>query len=199
MKSFAIVLALVASVNTFAQVVYTDSADLSSSTTSHQIVDAEYKLIPTKVTTRPTPGCVIHSENYPENCQTTVVLESTPAIVINVSYVDSNFTSEGNLTQNLAFTLKPEDFNAADVAALKAASPAWKHPFSNAGLNFAKKNLTLNVVKAKRSIQIVDVRNSHLCSYVGDNYPEVDPSCTETVVYKTATSTVKEVSLHLKK
>src|SRR5687768_13527089 len=138
MKNFAMAIALLASVNTFAQVVYTDAADLSTSTINHTIVDAEYKLIPTQTTTRKVPGGV--------------VLASEPVVALNVAFTDTMFASEGNEVSYVTFTFKTTDFDAADVASLKAASPAWRHPFNRAGKNFAKKYFTLQVKKAARTI-----------------------------------------------
>jgi hypothetical protein len=193
MKTFALAFALLASVNTFAQVVYTDSADLSTSTIGHSLVDAEYKLIPTKTTTRKIPGCVIHSENYPENCEEVVVLQSEPVVVVTVSYKDTMFASEGNELSYAFFNFKISDFDAAEVAALKAASPLWRHPFSNAGKRFAQKHFTLSVVRAERTIQVVDVRNSTICRELESGV--IDTSCVENLVYKPATTFVKQVNL----
>lgn len=190
MKSFAMAIALLASVNTFAQVVYTDSADLSSSTHSFAIVGAQYKKIATKVEERKVPGCTITSENYPETCTEVVAVESTPVVEVNVSYVDSSFVSEGQNLSYATFTFNVADFDAADVAAL-----VGKNEFSRAGRNFAKKYFTLSVKREARKISVVDVRNSKLCISSGDNYPEVEAGCVENLVYKSATIYVNEVNL----
>lgn len=189
---FAIVLGLLATVNAFAGVIYSNTADLSSSTSQHVLADAEYKLIPTKVEYRWIPGCREDGEAS-RDCRETVVLESQPVIAVNVSYVDSMFSSEGNEKNWLTLNFKLEDFSAEDVAALKASYPTWRHPFSRAGQKFAKKNLQLQVVKATRTIQVVDVRNSKLCPVLesGETYP----NCVEHIVYKPASTTVKEVTV----
>jgi hypothetical protein len=189
---FAIVLGLLASVNSFAGVIYSNTADLSSSTSQHKLADAEYKLIPTKVEYREIPGCREDGEVQRE-CTETIVLESQPVIAVNVSYVDSMFSSEGNDKNWLTLNMKLEDFSAEDVAALKASYPTWKHPFSRAGQKFAKKNLQLQVVNAARTIQVVDVRNSKLCPVLESG--ETLPNCVEHIVYKPATTTVKEVTV----
>jgi hypothetical protein len=149
MKSLAIVFGLVAAVNSFAGVIYSNTADLSTSTTQFKLDSAEYKLIPTKTEVRPIPGCVQNGEiSHPTNCEDTIVLESQPVVHVNVSYVDPTLVSEGYDKSWIGFTFKLEDFSAEDVAALKAAYPTWRHPFSRAGQKFAKKNLSLEVKRA---------------------------------------------------
>jgi hypothetical protein len=194
MKNFAIAISLLASVNSFAQVVYSDSADLSTSTQSHTIVDAEYKVIPTKTTTKKISGCTMTAENYPETCEEVVVLASEAVVTVNVAYTDSTFATEGNMSSFASFNFKLSDFTAEDVAALKAASPAWKHPFSSAGKKFAKKNFSLQVKNVTRTISIVDVRNSQLCPVNGET-SEIAAGCVEVLNFKNVPTYVKEVSL----
>lgn len=184
---FALVLGLLASVNAFAV-----SADLSSSTTQHKLVDAEYKLIPTKVEYREIPGCRPDGEAQ-RDCTEVIVLESKPVITANVSYVDSYMTSEGNEKNWLSLNFEVSEFSAEEVASLKAAYPTWRHPFSNAGRKFARNVLSLEVKNVARTIQVVDVRNSHLCRVLENG--EQDPTCTEVIVYKPATTIVKEVTV----
>jgi hypothetical protein len=188
MKSFAIAFALLASVSSFAQVVYSDAADLSSATTNHALVDAEFKMIATKIQTTEIAGCNPYAEGSPE-CTVTTVLERTPVIVVNVSYVDPTFFSDGPAVAWLSFNFKPSDFDAADVAALKN-----KGFFSKFGQTFAKKYFSLKVVNALRTISIVDVRNSKLCTVISES-TEVESNCVESLVYKNATISVKEVNL----
>ncbi len=191
MKTLAIAFTLAASFNSFAGIVYSNTADLRTSANQIKITDAEYKLLPTKVEVRDIPGCQISESN--SICTETVVLESQPAIVVNVAYVDSMFRQEGNLKENLALNFRLEDFSADDVEALQAASPTWAHPFSTAGKAFAARNLELQVVKAQRTIQVVDVRNSKICRTLESG--EMEPGCKENIVYKPATTTVKEVTV----
>lgn len=193
MKSFAIAFALVASFNTFAGVA--KSADLSISTRNFVLADAEFKLIPTKTEIREIPGCNPNGEAG-NICTEEVVLETRPAIIANVSYDDAMFTSEGHDKQWLSLEFDLADFSADDVEALKKAYPTWKHPFSRAGQKFAKKNLELSVVRAERTIQVVDVRNSKLCPVLesGETYP----GCVERLVYKPAKTTVNEVTVSVK-
>lgn len=185
-----IALTLLASMSSFAATV-----DLSGSTTQHKLVDAEYKLIPTKVEYREIPGCREDGEAS-RDCTEVIVLETKPVIAANVSYVDSMFPQEGNEKQWLTLNFEPSEFDAADVAALKAAYPTWRHPFSNAGRRFAKNILKLEVKTAERTIQVVDVRNSKLCPVLesGETYP----NCVEHIVYKPAKTYVKEVTVSKK-
>ncbi len=193
MKTLAIAFTLAASLNSFAGVIYSDTADLSSSTVQHKIAYAEYRMVPTKTEIRQIPGCHPNGERHPVECQETVVLESEPVISVNVSYVDRMFPQEGNQKEFLTLNFSLEDFSAEDVASLKAAYPTWRHPFSRAGTNFARKNLELQVVKAQRTIQVVDVRNSHICHVGESGMPQ--PGCVEEINYKPALTYVKEVTV----
>ncbi|MCM2350222.1 MAG: hypothetical protein NDI69_09375 [Bacteriovoracaceae bacterium] len=193
MKTLAIAFALIASVNSFAGVIYSNTADLSSSTIEHKLVDAEYKLVPTKTEIRQIPGCVATGDRHPVECQETIVLESQPVVAVNISYVDHYNRQEGNQKEWLTLNFKLEDFDAEDVAELKAAYPTWRHPFSRAGSRFVRKNLELQVVKAPRTIQIVDVRNSKICRTMENG--EIEAGCVERLVYKPAQTTVKEVTV----
>lgn len=193
MKTLAIAFTLAASFNSFAGIIYSNTADLSTSATQIKITDAEYKLIATKTETRWIPGCNPNGERHPIECQETVVLESQPVITVNVEYKDSMLHEEGNLKRNLALNLRLEDFSAEDVEALKGAYPTWAHPFATAGKAFAARNLELQVVKAQRTIEVVDVQNSKICRTLESG--EIEPGCVEDIVYKPATTTVKEVAV----
>lgn len=190
MKTFAIAFALLSSVSAFAA-----SADLSISTRNFKLVDAEYKLIPTKVEYREIPGCREDGEASRE-CTETIVLETRPAVIANVSYDDSMFSSEGNQPNWLSLEIDIAELPASEVEKLKKAYPTWRHPFSRAGQKFAKNNLALSVVRAERTIQVVDVRNSKLCPILesGETYP----GCVERLVYKDAKTTVNEVTVSVK-
>lgn len=193
MKTLALAFGLMVSASSFAGVIYSNTADLPTSATQIKLTDAEYKLLPTKTEIRQIPGCNPNGERHPSECQTEVVLESQAVITANVQYVDSMNHSEGQEKSNLALNFRLEDFAAADVAALKAAYPTWRHPFSRAGQKFAKKNLELSVVLAERTIQVVDVRNSKLCRVLESG--EIEPGCEEVIVYKPAKTTVKAVTV----
>lgn len=190
MKTFAIAFALLSSVGAFAA-----TADLSISTRNIKLVDAEFKLVPTKVEYREIPGCREDGEAS-RDCTEVIVLETRPAVFANVSYEDSTFSSEGNEPNWLTLELNMADFAQEEIESLKKAYPTWRHPFSRAGRNFAKKNLSLSVVRAERTIQVVDVRNSKLCPILesGETYP----GCVERLVYKDAKTTVNEVTVSAK-
>jgi hypothetical protein len=195
MKTFVIALSLMASVSSFAGVIYSNTADLSTGTRSFKLDSAEYKLVPTKTEIRQIPGCNPNGEAG-NICTEEVVLESQAVVFVNVSYVDPMLMSEGYEKSWIGFNFKTEDFSADSVAALKAAYPTWRHPFSRAGQKFAKANLSLEVKKATRTIQVVDVRNSKLCPILesGETYP----GCVEHIVYKPATTFVNEVTVSKK-
>lgn len=193
MKTLSLALGLMVSASSFAGIIYSNSADLSTSATQIKLTDAEYKLVPTKVEVRQIPGCNPNGERHPVECQETVVLESQLVITANVQYVDTMFPSEGNEKSNLALNFRLEDFSAEDIAALKAAYPTWRHPFSRAGQYFAKKNLELQVRLAERTIQVVDVQNSTICRELESG--EIMHGCVENIVYKPAKTTVKEVTV----
>jgi hypothetical protein len=169
MKSFAIALGLMASVSSFAGVIYSNTADLSTSTTAHKIWRAKKFNLATKTEIRQIPGCIVTGDRHPVECQEEVALERTPVLMVDVEYKDAMFQSEGNEKSFVSFIL----------------------PVSNVG-----KKLTLSVKKAERTIQIVDVRNSKLCP-IGENYPEPTFNCREVINYKPAKTWVKEVSVHV--
>jgi hypothetical protein len=193
MKSFAIAFALLSSVSAFATSV---SADLSINASNFKLEGAEYKLIPTKTEIREIPGCIPNGDRHPAECQEVVVLESRPAIIAQVSYEDT-FTASEQAQNWLSLEFSPADFSAEDVQSLKAAYPTWRHPLSRAGELFAKKNLELSVVRAERTIQVVDVRNSKLCPYDVES-GETFPGCVDVLVYKPAKTTVNEVTVSIK-
>jgi hypothetical protein len=193
MKSLAIAFGLFAAVNSFAGVIYSNSADLSTGTRFFKLDSAEYKLIPTKTEIRQIPGCIPHGDRHPTECQTEIVLESQPVIRVNVSYDDPFVRSEGQEKSWIGFNLRLEEISGEDLAALKSVYPTWRHPFSRVGQRIAKKNFILEVKKSERTIQVVDVRNSRLCPVMDNGLPF--PGCVERIVYKPAKTWVTEVSV----
>lgn len=183
--------------SSFAEVMYSNTADLSSSSTHIKLVDANYVLIPTVTESRNIPGCVVGEAH--DTCTEVIVLKTEAVIQANVSYV-GDFASEGDVESFATLTFKLSDFSADQVAALKAASPAWKHPFSNAAKNFAKNfaknNLSLSVKKATKTIQVVDTKNSKLCVEVEPGI--VTSGCKEVIAYKNALTTVKTITVSVK-
>ncbi len=169
MKNFAIVLGLLASVNSFAGVIYSNTADVSASTTGHKIWRAKIFNLATKTEIRQIPGCNPNGERHPVECQEEVATERTKVLAVDVEYRDTFNNGEGNEKSFVSFVL----------------------PAADAG-----KELTLSVVRAERTIQVVDVRNSKLCPILesGETYP----GCEEILVYKPAKTWVKEVTVTAK-
>ncbi len=169
MKNFAIVLGLLASVNSFAGVIYSNSADVSVASRGHKIWRAKIFNLATKTEIRQIPGCNPNGERHPVECQEEVALERTPVLAVDVEYTDTFNQGEGNEKSFVSFIL----------------------PASDAG-----KELSLSVKKVERTIQVVDVRNSKLCPILesGETYP----NCEERLVYKPAQTWVKEVTVTAK-
>jgi hypothetical protein len=193
MKFLAIAFSMVAAVNSFAGVIYSNSADLSTGTTNFKLDSAEFKFIPTKTEIRQIPGCIPDGEAG-NICTEEVVLESLPVVHVNVSYSDPFLQSEGYDKSWIGFNFRTEDISADDLAALKSVYPTWKHPFSKIGARVAKSNFSLSVKRSERTIQVVDVRNSKLCPVNGETGEPV-PGCQEVIVYKPAKTWVNEVTV----
>jgi hypothetical protein len=193
MKSLAIAFAMVAAANSFAGVIYSNTADLSTGTRNFKLDSAEYKLIPTKTEIREIPGCIPGGEAG-TICTEEVVLESQPVVHVNISYFDPFLQSDGYDKSWIGFNFRTEDISAEDLAALKSVYPTWRHPFSKVGARVAKKNFSLDVKRSERTIQVVDVRNSRLCPVNGET-GEPAPGCQEVIVYKPAKTWVNEITV----
>ena len=174
---------------------YARTADITTSSSNVVVAYAQYVMLPTETEVRDIPNCNIYDEGT-ISCTEVVVLKREPAIQATVTYSDALASSEDN-GGYLTFNFKLSDFSADQVALLKAATPAWKHPFSSAGFKFAKNNLVLTATKAQRDIQVLDMKKSKLCE-IGENGEQVDPRCKEVLVYKAAVTTVKEVNVSVK-
>lgn len=168
MKKFALVLGLFASVSSFAGVIYSNTADLSTGTYNHKIWRAKIFKLATKVEVREIPGCIPGGEAG-NICTETVVLERTPVLQVDVSYNDQFNQGEGSDQGFVTFYMDPAD---------------------------AGKKLSLSVKRAERTIQVVDVRNSKLCPINGES-GEPAPGCIEHIVYKPAKTFVKEVTVNV--
>ncbi len=193
---------LILSIAMFAQIAladgirYYNQVEIPTSSVQVKLDDAQYAEIPTQTVVHPIPGCNPNSEAGTD-CNKTVVIKREPAIVANISYRDStNHSDEGQQMTYTSVLFKTSDFSAADVAALQAVYPQWKHPFSSVPRNFAKNKLSLNLAKVMRTIKIVDVRHSHLCSIGESGMP--DPGCVERIVYKDATTIVLTATVTVK-
>ena len=169
MKNFAIALGLLASVNSFAGAIYTNTADVNANATDFKIWRAKLFNLATKTEIRDIPGCTLNGEASGP-CTEEVAIERTLVLAVDVSYKDPMFQSEG---QELAFV-------------------SFVLPAADAG-----KKIELSVKRAERDIQVVDVRRSKLCPVNGES-GEILPGCTENIVYKPAKTWVKEVSVSAK-
>ena len=197
MKLFALAIGLMTATS-FAAVVespvtYSDAADITSSAAEIKLTDARYFEVATKYE-------VIEKECYgdrhPTECQEIVVLERTPVIQANVSYVDTTFGGRDSNTVNLTFNFPVASFDAEAVAALKAKKGLLGvQAYSKA---FAAKHLSLSVSKETRVISVVDMRNSKICPVNENSYPDPIPGCVEVLRYKNANTTVKALKISLK-
>ena len=169
MKSFIIALGLLSSVHSFAGVIYSNTADLSTSTSQHKIWRAKLFNLATKTEIRQIPGCNPHGDRHPIECQEEVATERTLVLAVDVEYRDSMFPQDGGGKNFVSFVL----------------------PAADAG-----KKLNLSVKRAERTIQVVDVRNSKLCRTLESG--EMEPGCVERLVYKPAKTWVKEVTVTTK-
>lgn len=177
-------------------VVYSDAADITASATQIKLTDARYFEVATKVETYEIPGCREYGEAS-RDCTGINVLERTPVIQANVSYVDPTFSGQSqDKVVNLNFNLPVSSFDAEAVAALKAKRSIFGvQSYSKA---FAAKHLSLSVEKATRVISVVDVSNSKLCPSTESSYPNPIPGCVEVIRYKNANTTVKALKISLK-
>lgn len=193
MKSILFTAVLVLAQLSWAGVRYNNQVELPDSATQIRITGAQYAMIPTKTEVREIPDCDPYSE-YRPTCTETVVLETKPAIQVNISYVETRMPYEDQYNTTVILPLSA--FSPEDVAALKAVYPAWKHPFTSVPRKFAKNKLALVVVKTKKDVQVVDARRSVLCPLDDNMNPPY--GCVEKLVYKTAQSPVLVATVSVK-
>lgn len=196
MKSFLFAAALVASQLAAAGVRYSNQVALPSSTTQVTLVDAQYDVVPTETVVRPIPGCRPDGEAS-NVCEETVVVASEAVIRANISFRDRSSSYEGHEASWTSVVFKLSDFSAEDVAMLKAAYPAWKHPLSKAPRQFAASKLSLTSQSVKQVIKVLDMKNSKICRVIGES-GEQDPNCVEHLVYKDSWTTVTLVTVSRK-
>ncbi len=177
-------------------ITYSNSADLSVNSIAHKLVDAEYVVLPTHTERQKVPNCTPNAESG-EDCMRDVVIHSVGAIRANVSYKRSAHSeSEGQEVSWLALNFKLTDFDAGEVEMLKSVYPRIKHPFTKAYKKFAARNLALKVKTVTHNIKVVDMAQSTICRTRQDGTKI--PGCKEVLVYKDATSTVKNVTVSVK-
>lgn len=177
----------------FAQVSYSDTADIDKAHSNIRISDVRYVALPTKTEIREIPGCNPNGEASTV-CTEVIVLERQPVVQVTVSYAEGVFRDPDMRESHITFNFRTTDFVAADVNALQAASGLWDFTGRKARVRraFAKKNLELKTAIATRTIQVVDVANSDLC-HEGEAGPL--PGCVEVINYKPATIKVRELKI----
>ena len=196
MKTLLVGLTLVvASLAQAGNVTFSNQVTLPSSASQVKLVDAEYVLVPTQTAIHTIPNCNPHGEQG-LSCEETVVLASAAAIRANIGYRDSFNMGEGNEMSYTSVMLNPASFSADEVNLLKSVYPQWKHPFSNAGRDFARNHLNMVVSKVKTSIQIIDVKKSHFCHESESGM--IAPNCVEHLVYKTVSSSALVATVNRK-
>ncbi len=175
MKSLVLALALVSG-SVFAQSV---SIDTDSRNTQFKLDTAVHAQMPTKTEIRWIPGCQISEST--SICTEEVVLESKAVVKVYVDYTDGVFGNAEGMPSYLTFIFDAEGLSLEPAANRRA---------------YAKKNFTMSVKRATRTIQVVDVRNSKLCQVMESG--EVVPGCVERIVYKPAQTVVNEVTVSKK-
>lgn len=196
MKTLALALGLIAT-SAFAQLNYSNTADIDKAHSDIRISDVRYVALATKTEVREIPGCNPNGERHPVECQETVVLERTPVVQVTVSYTEGVFRDPDLREGHVFFNFKLSDFDASEIADLRAASTLWDFGAGTAVRKaFAKKNFDLSAKLAERTIQIVDVRNSRLC-HIGES-GEPAPGCVEELRYKPAQIKVRELTVNRK-
>jgi hypothetical protein len=167
MKNFAIALGLLASVNSFAGAIYSNSTDVSADARSFKIWRAAKFNLATKTETRDIPNCNIE---YQSPCTEEVALERTLVLAVDVEFIDPANSPEYDGRSFVSFVL----------------------PATDAG-----KKLNLSVKKLQRDIMVEDNRASKYCPRIGEagDGEVVNSNCKDIIVYKPAKKTVKEVSV----
>ena len=174
------------------------TTDLSIDSHAHQLVDAEFIMIPTRTEIKPIPGCVPNTEASAD-CTEVVVIEEREAIRANVSYQGSqNPVTEGEGQEVLwiSFDFEVTQFDPGEVEMLKKAHPRFRHPFASAFTKFAERNLELSVITENRPVKVVDMARSTICRARQDGTKPVN--CKEKLVYMTKETKVKKVSVVVK-
>lgn len=181
---------LVTATSALAQVSYSNTADIAKEHTNIRLSDARYFEVATRTEVREIPGCNPNGEAG-DICTEVIVLERRPVIEVTVSYSEGVFHDPEMREGYVTFNFDVNDFDAAEVAALKKSSRPWSLGLGR--LAFAKKHFSLSSKLATRTIQVVDVRNSHLCQQTESG--ETLPGCVEVLNYKPATTIVRELTL----
>jgi hypothetical protein len=172
--------------------VFSNSADLAREHRDIKAIDARYFEVASKVEIRQNPHCN-HSGEI--DCTETIVLERVPAVQVTIEYTDGIFPDhEADNKAYRNFYLPTELFSAGEIEELKAASGFFGgHRVRQA---FLREQINFSVSKVKKTIEIVDVRNSKICHINESGYPEL--GCKEVLKYKPATIIVQRVNISAK-
>lgn len=177
----------------FAQISYSDRADIDKAHSNIRISDVRYVALPTKTEVREIPGCIPGGEAA-RDCTEVIVLERQPVVQVTVSYTEGVFRDADIREEHVDFNFRTTDFDASEVNKLQAASGLWDFTGRKSRVRkaFAKKYLELQTAIATRTIQVVDVLNSHIC-----HETEAGPvlGCVEEINYKPATIKVRELKI----
>lgn len=174
----------------FAQVTFSDTADLDKAHSDIRLADVQYRLLPSKTQTRRIPGCR-PTGNASRDCTETVVLERQPVVQVSVAYEDGIFhDSDRHLRkQYLTLNLHPELFSEESLAELSVLRKASR-------LVWAAKSIELQTALVIRNVQVIDLRNSNFCPIDNEPYPR--PGCVEVINYKPGQVKVHEVKIVVK-
>lgn len=190
MKLIFAFIAMLLVTSAFAQINFSDSADLDKAHSDIRLEDVEYRLLPSKTETRRIPGCR-PTGNASRDCYEVVILEKQPVVQVTVGYMDGIFRDSDRRVrkQYLVLNLRPEVFSEQSIAELvglrKRARLAW-----------AEKSIELQTSLVIRNVQVIDMRNSRLCPVDNEPYPR--PGCVEVINYKPGQRKVQEVKVVLK-
>lgn len=176
-----------------------NTTELHAAHSQVTISDARYAELPTKVEISKKDFCP--GQDRWELCEEVTVLERMAVVQVTVQYKDGIFpwaegrskTERGIHTVNLNLPL--EAFNNSEIEVLKSASGIFGS--FRVRQAFVSNNLKLSNVRTLKTIQVVDVRNSKLCTANRRN-DGPNPTCKEVLVYKPMTITVQKVKVSAK-
>jgi hypothetical protein len=172
--------------------VFSNSADLAKEHRNIKAVDARYFEVATKIEISEDPYCN-HSGEI--DCTETRVLERVPAVQVTVEYTDGIFPDhEADNKAYMSFNLPTDLFPADHIEELKRASGFFGG--HSVRREFLRNHINFSVSQVKKTIEIVDVRNSKICHINESGYPR--PGCKEVLRYKPATVMVQRVNISAK-
>lgn len=172
--------------------VFSNSVELAKEHRDIKVADARYFEVATKVEYTMDRHCNPLGDR---DCTVVNVLERTPAIQLTIEYTDGIFPDhENDHKAYMTINLPIEQFAFDKVEDLRAASGFFGgHRVRQA---FIRDHINFSVNKVMKTIQIVDVRNSKLCTITDSGEPQY--GCKEVLVYKPATIMVQKVEVSAK-